>query len=32
MKYLSVYGSDEQILEALSDIHLKGDWFDLDCT
>jgi hypothetical protein len=32
MKYLSVFNSDEEILKALSDIHLKGKWYDLDCT
>ncbi len=32
MKYLSVFNSDEEILKALSDIHLKGNWYDLDCT
>ena len=32
MKYLSVFNSDEEILQALSDIHLKGNWYDLDCT
>lgn len=32
MRYLSVFQSDEEILKALSDIHLRGEWFDLDCT
>ena len=32
MRYLSVFYSDEEILKALSDIHLKGNWYDLDCT
>jgi hypothetical protein len=32
MKYLSVFNNDKEILVALSDIHLKGKWFDLDCT
>ena len=32
MRYLSVFNSDEEILQALSDIHLKGQWYDLDCT
>ena len=32
MKYLSVFTEDSEILKALSDIHLKGGWFDLDCT
>lgn len=32
MKYLSVFNNDSEILKAISDIHLKGDWFDLDCT
>jgi len=32
MRYLSVFESDEDILKAVSDIHLKGKWFDLDCT
>ena len=32
MRYLSVFNSDEEILKALSDIHLKGKWYDLDCT
>lgn len=32
MRYLSVFTSDEEILKALSDIHLRGEWFDLDCT
>lgn len=32
MRYLSVFDNDKDILVAFSDIHLKGDWFDLDCT
>ena len=32
MRYLSVFKDDGEILKALSDIHLKGKWFDLDCT
>lgn len=32
MRYLSVFNSDGEILKALSDIHLKGKWYDLDCT
>lgn len=32
MRYLSVFNSDQEILKALSDIHLKGKWYDLDCT
>ena len=32
MRYLSVFQKEEEILKALSDIHLKGKWFDLDCT
>ncbi len=32
MKYLSVFHNDGEILKAISDIHLKGKWFDLDCT
>lgn len=32
MKYLSVFTFDEEVLKAFSDIHLKGKWFDLDCT
>lgn len=32
MRYLSVANNDGEILKALSDIHLKGEWFDLDCT
>lgn len=32
MRYLSVFDSDSEILKAISDIHLKGNWFDLDCT
>lgn len=32
MKYLSVFKTDQEILKALSDVHLCGDWYDLDCT
>ena len=32
MRYLSVFKEDESILKAISDIHLRGEWFDLDCT
>ena len=32
MRYLSVFKTDGEILKAISDIHLKGQWFDLDCT
>lgn len=32
MRYLSVFSDDGEILKAISDIHLKGEWFDLDCT
>lgn len=32
MRYLSVFDNDEDILKALSDIHLRGEWYDLDCT
>lgn len=32
MRYLSVFESDSEILKAISDIFLKGEWFDLDCT
>ena len=32
MKYLSVYNSDELILKAMSDIHLKGEWYEADIT
>ena len=32
MKHLSVFESDQEILKAISDIHLKGGWYDLDCT
>ena len=32
MRHLSVFESDPEILSAISDIHLKGGWFDLDCT
>jgi len=32
MKHLSIFKTDEEILKALSEIHLKGNWYDLDCT
>lgn len=32
MRYLSVFDSDADILTAMSDIFLKGKWYDLDCT
>lgn len=32
MKYLSVFNKDEEILKAFSDVHLRGGWYDLDCT
>ena len=32
MRYLSVFKEDGEILKAISDIHLRGEWFDLDCT
>lgn len=32
MRYLSVFKEDYEVLQALSDIHLRGNWFDLDCT
>lgn len=32
MKHLSVYSKDEDILTAIDDIHLRGKWYDLDCT
>ena len=32
MRHLSVFSDDDELLKALSDIHLKGKWFDLDCT
>lgn len=32
MRYLSVFENDKDILLAFNDIHLKGNWFDLDCT
>lgn len=32
MRYLSVFKEDSEILKAISDIHLRGEWFDLDCT
>ena len=32
MRYLSVFDNDADILTAMSDIFLKGKWYDLDCT
>ncbi|MBQ8372019.1 MAG: hypothetical protein IJX38_03675 [Clostridia bacterium] len=32
MRYLSVFNSDSDILTAMSDIFLRGGWYDLDCT
>lgn len=32
MRYLSVFSDDGDILTAFSDIFLKGEWYDLDCT
>ena len=32
MRYLSVFDNDAEILTAMSDIFLKGKWYDLDCT
>lgn len=32
MRYLSVFNKDSEILKAISDIHLKGQWFDADIT
>ena len=32
MRYLSVFSEDKDVLQAISDIFLKGKWFDLDCT
>lgn len=32
MRYLSVFNSDREILQAISDIHLRGKWFDADIT
>ena len=32
MRYLSVFDNDAEILTAMSDIFLKGEWYDLDCT
>ena len=32
MRYLSVFEEDGKILTAMSDIFLKGNWYDLDCT
>lgn len=32
MRYLSIFEDDGEILTAISDIFLKGEWFDLDCT
>lgn len=32
MKYLTVYETDKEILQAMSDIHLRGVWYDADIT
>jgi hypothetical protein len=32
MRYLSVFSEDKAVLQAISDVFLKGKWFDLDCT
>jgi len=32
MRYLSIFEKDEDVLKAFNDIHLKGNWYDLDCT
>lgn len=32
MRYLSTYYTDSEILQAFSDIFLKGNWFDADIT
>jgi hypothetical protein len=32
MRYLSVFNTDQEVLKAFSDIHLKGKWYELDCT
>lgn len=32
MRYLSVFDDDGEVLTAFSDIFLKGEWYDLDCT
>ena len=32
MRYLSAYDSDKSILQAMSDIHLRGDWYEADIT
>jgi len=32
MRYLSVFNTDQEVLKALSDIHLRGKWYELDCT
>jgi len=32
MKYLSVYNTDQEILQAMSDIHLRSCWFEADIT
>ena len=32
MKHLSVFDNDKDALIALSEIHLNGRWYDLDCT
>lgn len=29
---MSVFDKDSDVLLAINDIHLKGKWFDLDCT
>mgnify|MGYP001593257710 FL=1 len=32
MKYFSIYNTDQEILQAMSDIHLRGQWYDADIT
>lgn len=32
MRYLSVFKEDNEILKAINDIHLRGEWIDIDCT
>lgn len=32
MRYLSVFAEDKDALIAFSDVFLKGEWYDLDCT
>lgn len=32
MRYLSVFKEDSEILKAISNIHLRGKWFDADIT